>query len=180
MPKLRIIPVLFLLSTTLVLQACSTPRTATNGDLPAPEIQAQPPESRIADAEGKVISGDQSAADLILKNANIITMDDNNPNAEAIAIADGKILFVGLNADTGAYQGENTQVIDIQGKTIIPGFIDSHAHWINSWDQKISSPEEAVQFVIEQGWTSIDELYADEYWLGELARLDDAGCFRSG
>jgi hypothetical protein len=72
----------------------------------------------------------KEAADLVLANAVVATMDDSNPSAEAIAIKDGKILFVGSNEDAELYIGDSTEVIDLEGKFIIPGFIESHAHFL--------------------------------------------------
>jgi len=50
------------------------------------------------------------------------------PDAEAIAIEGGKILFVGTTRDAEAYRGETTRVLDVKGATVIPGLVDSHTH----------------------------------------------------
>ncbi|MDF3002018.1 MAG: nfdA, partial [Bacillota bacterium] len=68
------------------------------------------------------------AADSILKNGVIYTIDSADSVAEAIAIKDGKIAYIGSNAGTAAYQGSSTKVIDLKGKTVLPGFIDAHVH----------------------------------------------------
>ena len=65
---------------------------------------------------------------LILKNASIYTVDKDQGWAQAIAIADDKIVFVGSNADVDDYIESDTVVIDLDGKLVLPGFIDSHAH----------------------------------------------------
>jgi len=67
-------------------------------------------------------------ADLVLLNGEIITFCETKPFAEAIAVKSGKILDVGLNVEIKRYVGENTKVIDLKGKTAIPGLIDSHIH----------------------------------------------------
>lgn len=67
-------------------------------------------------------------AEGIYINANIITMNDALPRAEALAVKDGKILAVGTRKEVEAHKGDSTQVIDIGGKTITPGFIDAHGH----------------------------------------------------
>ncbi len=64
-------------------------------------------------------------ADLIIKNANIYTVDENNPQASALAVKDGRFVYVGDEAGLANFEGE---VVDAQGKFIMPGFIDSHAH----------------------------------------------------
>lgn len=67
-------------------------------------------------------------ADLIVTNARILTMDDANPRAEAIALSGGRILAVGSTGDILALKGEETQVIDAGGDSVLPGFIESHIH----------------------------------------------------
>ena len=68
-------------------------------------------------------------ADLIYTNGNVITMDDAHPSAKGVAIKDGKILLVGSDEDVLKAKGDKTQVIDLGGKTMIPGFVDSHSHF---------------------------------------------------
>jgi len=68
------------------------------------------------------------AADLILKNANIITVDPEKPNAELVAIKGDRILSVGDNEGLESFSGAGTRVIDCRGKTVVPGFNDAHCH----------------------------------------------------
>jgi predicted amidohydrolase YtcJ len=58
----------------------------------------------------------------------ILTINDNQPTAEAVAVKDGKILAVGAEADVLQTAGQNTQKIDLGGKTMLPGFFDAHGH----------------------------------------------------
>ncbi len=67
-------------------------------------------------------------ADLILTNARILTMDPDNPRAEAIAIAGDRILAVGRNDDIHALAGPDTRRRDAGGATLLPGFVESHLH----------------------------------------------------
>ena len=71
-------------------------------------------------------------ADLVVRNANIITMDTRQPHAEAAAILDGKFIGVGSAAELTNLVGPNTRVLDLTGKTVLPGFIDAHIHVLNS------------------------------------------------
>jgi predicted amidohydrolase YtcJ len=68
------------------------------------------------------------AADLVVRHANIHTMDDSKPRATALAVAGDKILWIGDDRDAGQYMGEKTRVVDAGGRLLLPGFIDSHFH----------------------------------------------------
>ncbi|GLI24385.1 hypothetical protein GGQ86_004392 [Xanthobacter flavus] len=69
-------------------------------------------------------------ADLILFNGKMTTLDRTNPTAEAVAVRDGVIVFVGTTADTMRLAGTTTRIIDVGGRRVIPGLIDSHMHII--------------------------------------------------
>ena len=64
-------------------------------------------------------------ADKIIKNARIFTADKDKPLATALAVKDGKFIYVGDEAGLSEYEGE---VTDLEGKFIMPGIIDSHVH----------------------------------------------------
>jgi hypothetical protein len=69
-----------------------------------------------------------TAADLVLKNANVITIDPAQPRAQLVAIKKEKILLVGGNERLEEVKGAKTRVIDCQGRTVVPGFNDAHCH----------------------------------------------------
>lgn len=69
-------------------------------------------------------------ADLVLKNANIYTVDEHKPNAQAVAVRRDKIVFVGSDAEVQGYVGQNTRVLDLKGATVLPGLTDSHYHFL--------------------------------------------------
>lgn len=77
------------------------------------------------------LSAQESPADLVVTNARIYTVDDNRPLAEAMAVRDGKIAFVGSERGALTLRGPRTQVIDLQGRTVIPGMTDAHAHLLS-------------------------------------------------
>ena len=66
------------------------------------------------------------AADLILQNGRVTTLDPDRPEASEVAIKDGRIVSVGSTA--GFQRGSHTQVIDLHGRRVIPGLNDSHMH----------------------------------------------------
>ena len=67
-------------------------------------------------------------ATLILENASIYTVNKNQPWASAVAIKDGEIIFVGNDSDAKKYSGDQTRIINLNGKMILPGFHDIHVH----------------------------------------------------
>ncbi len=77
-------------------------------------------------------------ADLILTNANVITMDPADPVAELVAVKGNKILLVADSDRLGEVKGAKTKIIDCQGKTVAPGFNDAHCH-IFSFIRKLHS-----------------------------------------
>ncbi len=99
------------------------------------------------------------AADLVLRNGTVATVDDDAPRAEAVAIVDDRIVAVGSDADIAARVGEQTEVVDLDGRLAVPGFIESHAHFMSlgsaqmqldlldatTWSEIVSSVDSAVQ-----------------------------------
>ncbi|HKA80867.1 MAG TPA: amidohydrolase [Xanthobacteraceae bacterium] len=86
----------------------------------------------LALAAGSLSAAHAQDADTVLLNGKIITLDDAAPLAEALAVRDGKIIVVGRSADIRALAGSGTRVVDLAGRTVIPGLIDSHMHAIRA------------------------------------------------
>ena len=75
----------------------------------------------------------EKTADAIYFGGDIVTVNDNLPTAEAVAVKDGRILAVGARAEVEkAHKGAATRSIDLAGRTLTPSFIDAHSHYINS------------------------------------------------
>ena len=70
----------------------------------------------------------QPAADLIIRNAHIVTVDDHFSIARAAAVRDGRFIAVGSDAAVLQTKGPKTRVVDLQGQTVLPGFNDTHVH----------------------------------------------------
>jgi predicted amidohydrolase YtcJ len=101
-------------------------------------------------AAGLAPSAQAQGADAVLLDGKIVTLDAAAPAAEALAVRDGRIIAVGRSADIRALAGTATRVIDLQGRTVIPGLIDSHMHAIRA----------ALFYATEVNWigtTSIPE-----------------------
>jgi predicted amidohydrolase YtcJ len=81
--------------------------------------------SLVTISRGKIA---MSVADTVLVNANVVTMDAANTKAEAVAIKDGRIVAVGSNEEIRGIAGKTAKIVDVKNRTVLPGFIDSHAH----------------------------------------------------
>jgi len=75
-----------------------------------------------------MVLDERLAADMVLVNGKIVTVDAHDSVAEAVAVKAGRILAVGSNADIMGLAGERTEVVDLGGKTMLPGLIDTHTH----------------------------------------------------
>lgn len=105
-------------------------------------------------------STDQSA-DLLLLNGNIYTVAETSERVEALAIRDGRILQLGTTAEITSLQGQDTEVIDLQGQFVMPGFIEGHGHFsglgsslMNLNFLKVKSWDEIVAMVAEKAKTA--------------------------
>ena len=77
-------------------------------------------------------------ADLVIKNARVITIDQQEPKAKAIAIKGDRIIDVGNSDLMDHYINDHTKILDLKGKTVIPGFIESHAHFMGLGYSKLN------------------------------------------
>ena len=81
----------------------------------------------------------QEPADSIYTGGVILTIDESQPRAEAVAVRDGKIVAVGNLSDVTRLRGEETEVHDLAGRTLLPGFVDSHGHVVFGGLQALSA-----------------------------------------
>jgi hypothetical protein len=101
-----------------------------------------------------------AVADLILKNGRIATGNARSASAEAVAIQGGRFLAVGSEKEIMAQRGPATQVIDLEGRTVIPGLIDSHIHTIRG----------GLNYHLELRWDGVPSLADALRRLREQAR----------
>src|SRR5918912_1245460 len=71
------------------------------------------------------------AADLVVVNARVRTMDEKQPAAEAVAVYGNRIVAVGSTAEIKKLAGSRTRVVDAGGRLVLPGFNDSHVHFLS-------------------------------------------------
>ncbi len=114
----------------------------------------------------------QQPADIIIQGGTIYTMNDQQPTVEAVAVKGDRIVFAGTTQQVADYQGEQTQVIDLQGKTMTPGLIEGHGHImglgynelnldlmdVKSYEELVERVKEAAakaqpgQWIVGRGW----------------------------
>ncbi|QWG80784.1 MULTISPECIES: amidohydrolase [Bacillus cereus group] len=77
---------------------------------------------------GSFVLPNQLPKNVVFKNGTIYTSNDKQDIVEAVAVKEGKIIFVGSNKDVEGFINEDTKVVDLQGRFILPGFVDNHNH----------------------------------------------------
>ncbi len=126
----------------------------------------------------KISSNALSDPDIILYNANVITMDDLVPHAKAIAIAGNKIAAVGTDAEILALKTDSTKLIDLGGKTVTPGLIEAHDHGLHQGYQEngVEGLKQATKRMAAMGYTTVHQLFCWEDFVAaaqELAQNDE-------
>jgi predicted amidohydrolase YtcJ len=95
-------------------------------------------------------------ADLVLTNGKIVTVEDGIADAQAVAIAGGRIAAIGAADAVRPYIGPSTRVIDLHGQLAIPGFIESHGHFTGIGDMKME-----LDLTTAKSWDDIVSMVAD-------------------
>ena len=174
--KITLTLMLFLSGCFFIPKGINPPPKVTEVDAnPSPMVtptEASPTDTVPAPSEE--LSSTESTPDVIYHNATIITMDPDQPQAQAIAIKGDMILAVGSNRQVKSIAGPETRLVDLGRAVIVPGFIDSHGHWIGDNERfGDRSIDETLQYLIENGWTSINEMFVSQERLDELLKLDE-------
>ncbi len=154
------------IAVALLVAACGSQATPSVATSPAPGGSAS-------------ASPSVASADIVIRDANVLTMDDTAPHAQAVAITGDRIVAVGSNDEVAKLAGAGTSVVSLGGLTLTPGFIDAHQHRIGDGPSQLGlEPKQLVDAAISQGWTMIDELYVDQGRLDQLRDLDGSGVLR--
>ena len=113
---------------------------------------------------------------IIFFNGTILSMDNTQSVAEAILILEDKISAVGSKDEILSMAGEGTVLIDLDGATLMPGFVDAHAHSFNNiWRDDFESGQ---QFMLAQGITTTTEMFVEEALIKDLQAFDQTGQLR--
>ncbi|HZV33611.1 MAG TPA: amidohydrolase family protein, partial [Verrucomicrobiae bacterium] len=141
--------------------------------------------------EKRVAAESHPAADIVIRNAQVLTVDSHFSRAAAIAVRDGRILAVGSDRAIKPFIGTNTRLIDGHGRTVLPGLIDSHVHSYRASVSEFNGPlpvikslVEAFQYIRKEArsrspgtWITLQRVYPTrmkEGRLPTLAELDAA------
>jgi len=132
----------------------------------------------------QILLAQMPKADLIFINGKIWTVDKTKPVAQAVAVLGDKIIAVGSNSEIKKLAGKNTQIVDLKGKLMLPGFIDDHTHFVSGGFQLMSvdlrdakTPEEFALRIREYAeknpgkWITGGD-WDHELWGGELPRKE--------
>ncbi len=109
-------------------------------------------------------------AEMVLFNANIYTVNPLEPKAEAIAIKDGKIVYVGNNVNANNWVADSTQIIDLTGLTVVPGFIEGHGHIMDLGFKRVNldlSNATNLDEIIEMVKQRCEKLKPGEWVIGD-------------
>ena len=90
---------------------------------------------KVKQHSGMIMKIDSLTADIVMLNGKVITVNKKFDIREAVAIKGNKILTVGLNEEVEKLIGNTTKVIDLKGRSLLPGFEDSHTHFIQTATQ---------------------------------------------
>ncbi|XP_057729263.1 protein LONG AFTER FAR-RED 3 isoform X2 [Arachis stenosperma] len=129
----------------------------------------------------KALMSSQQVADLVVRNGVIYTGDDSLPFAESMAVANGRVFRVGNNSYVQELASYGTEVLDLGGKVVVPGFIDSHVHFIpgglqmmqvdltgvNKKDEFIRRIKDAAQSTKRGSWI-LGGGWNNDLWGGDL------------
>ncbi len=165
---MRIIRYLVSLSFVLSLIACGvasvTPAAGNNPSSPQASGIGQPS-----------LTGD---ADVIFTNGMVLTMDSAHPTAEGIALKGNEILAVGTNQEVLKERGDSTTLISLDGHTLMPGFVDAHAHIGGAAQGNPDQFRQIQDEVIKSGITTETEMGVIPDLLDQLKGYDQTGLMR--
>jgi predicted amidohydrolase YtcJ len=156
-----------------LLGGCSGPPSSTH----ATPVNPQTASSPVVNSPSP--QSESQGSEIIFHNGVILTADESLPQPQAVLVRGGSIAVVGSDAEVLARATPGAIQIDLQGKVLAPGFIDAHQHRIGDRSKLgYTDADPLIQTAIEQGWTTINELYVDQARLNELISLDEAGRLR--
>jgi hypothetical protein len=111
----------------------------------------------------------EEPADLVLRNGKVVTVDESRPEAQALAVRQGRIVAVGSDAEVDAFVGPTTEVLDLAGQLAIPAFIEGHGHFMGLGNAKM-----ILDLTKVKDWNEIVTM------VGEAAKTAEPGAWIQG
>lgn len=167
---MRVPPILIVIA--LLVAACSetTATTSTSGPAAVTSSTATAGPTTTSTTESS-----DGTADLIIHNARVVTMDMDRDVAGALAVTDGDITAVGDDDTVMTHAGPGTRVVDVGGRTVIPGFVDPHTHLLQAPAPDLDGMRAGQEELLLGGTTTAGMPSVEPDELDAFNTLDDAG-----
>jgi len=156
-----------------VLAACTPPVAEPATVASSTSVTTDQSTSTTISTPTTVVAADP--ADMVIQGGQIITMDETVPTAQAVAIRGNEIVAVGSEGDVATVTGPDTVVVDLAGRTLIPGFVDAHSHYYGTALSGGDDPSATQELLLATGVTTVGEAAVDEALLAEMQQLEGEG-----
>jgi len=156
-----------------VLAACTPPVAEPATGASSTSVTTDQSTSTTISTPTTVVAADP--ADMVIQGGQIITMDETVPTAQAVAIRGNEIVAVGSEGDVATVTGPDTVVVDLAGRTLIPGFVDAHSHYYGTALSGGDDPSATQELLLATGVTTVGEAAVDEALLAEMQQLEGEG-----
>jgi len=123
-------------------------------------------------------ASETSSATLVLFNGTVVPMTSPDAEAQAIALAGSRILAIGTDEEVLALADDETRCLDLEGRTVLPGFVDPHTHLLNDSEMMGLSPQGAQRLALSYGITTAANLYTTPEMLPEFVAMAERGEIR--
>lgn len=171
--KKSFIPIPIFLVLSFLFASCGSfsPGSSDQGMTPDSEVEPEKNETEVSETE-------MESADVVFTNGTILSMVPGEDIHQGIAIKGNRILALGEVSEMNLFITDSTQVIDLEGRTLMPGFVDAHQYLFDDGIIDGYNPLPNQQVAIESGITSIADLYVDQNVLDHLVEMSNDGQIR--
>ena len=158
-----------ILSIALLLSACNFSNTGELPTVPPPDLDSPIPTIPAEETTIPIPTvPTDHGADIIFHGGIVLTMDESLSVAQALAVKDDKIIAIGSDMDVFAFAGPETEMIALEGRTLMPGFVDAHTHLLNDASAFGMDLDGVQQIALENGITTISSMFTTEDFLNEM------------
>jgi len=166
----------------LVLSACTTASVTTGSSVTSPPATTtqgtEAPATATTIGPSPTTSVDFEPMNMVFTGGPIITMDPARPVAEAVVIQGNRIVAVGSEGEIDPLIGEGTLLVDLDGRALVPGFVDAHSHYYGRLLDEGEDPVEVQDRILSVGVTAVGEAGVNPDQWATLKALDEEGRIR--